>query len=174
MKITIIGGPGSGKSTLAKKIVGKLKIPYLQIDRLWFEAGGSKLKKDDEQEKERVRSFIQETVIEFIKQNNWISDGWYSRVQPLITKEADILIFLDIPLHKRLWNHLKRMHKDERHGELSKKDDLFFIFEIIRRQFKTMPKIRKFVEENKCKAKILRNYREIDKYLNEVCLTKNN
>ncbi len=70
MKITIVGGPGSGKSTLAKKISDKFKIPYLQIDRLWFEAGGNKLKDSDDLEKERVRAYIQEKVTEFVTQDN--------------------------------------------------------------------------------------------------------
>ncbi len=168
MRITIIGGAASGKSTLAGKISSKLKIPYLQIDRLWFESGGNKLKDSDEPGKERVRNFIREKVVEFIKQDNWISEGWYSRVQPLISKEADIIIFLDISLHRRLWNHLKRIYKNSRHKELSKKEDLFFIFEIIRRQFKVIPKIKKFITENKNKTKILKNYIDVDKYLREL------
>jgi adenylate kinase family enzyme len=166
MKISVIGGPGSGKSTLAKKVSDKLKIPYLQIDRLWFESGGNKLKANDD--KEKVRAFIQEKVLEFIKQDAWISEGWYSRVQPLITKEADILIFLDIPLYQRIWNHLKRTFKSERHKELTKFDDLIFIHEIIRRQFKVMPKMRKFVEENKNKVKIFKNHKDADKYVSTL------
>jgi adenylate kinase family enzyme len=168
MRVTIVGGPGSGKSTLAKKISDKLKIPYLQIDRLWFESGGNNLKENDEQEKERVRSFIKEKVVEFIKQDNWVSDGWYRRVQPLIAKRADIIIFLDIPLGKRIWNHIKRMFKNERHAELTKKDDLIFIFEIIRRQFLKMPELRKFIIENKDKVIVLKNFKEMNNYINKL------
>ncbi len=168
MKVTIIGGPGSGKSTLAKKISDKLNIPYLQIDRLWFESGGNFLRENDEQDKQRVRGYIQEKVTEFVKQDNWVSDGWYSRVQPIITNEAELLIFLDIPISKRLWNHIKRIFINERHKELTKKDDLLFIFEIVHRQFRAMPKIRKFVSEHQDKVLVLKNYGDVEKYLNEL------
>lgn len=168
MKISIIGGPGSGKSTLAKKINDKLKIPHLQIDRLWFEAGGNNLKNNDEIEKERVRNFIKEKVLEFIKQDAWVSDGWYSRVQPMITKEADKLIFLDISLYRRIWNHIKRIFKSERHQELTRIDDLFFIFEIICRQFSKMPQMKKFVAENENKLIILKSFQEVDEYIDKL------
>lgn len=168
MKISIIGGPGSGKSTMAKKISDKLKIPHLQMDRLWFESGGNNLKNNNEAGKARVRGFIKKEVLEFIKQNAWVSDGWYSRVQPNITKEADILIFLDIPVHRRIWNHLKRVFKSERHEELTRIDDLLFIFEIIRRQFSKMPAMRKFAAENKDKLIILKSFMEVDEYTDKL------
>ncbi len=119
MRITIIGNCGSGKSTLARKISKKFNILHIHLDRFWFEAGGHKLKKGASEEKERIRTYIRKKVEEFIKKDSWVSDGWYSRVQPLIAERAEQVVFLNIPLWRRLANHLHRVFFGKRHPELS-------------------------------------------------------
>jgi len=165
MRISIIGHSSSGKSTLARKISGKLKIPHLHIDRFWFEAGGAKLKPYDKEGIEKARAYIKENVENFIKQDSWVSDGWYSKVQPMISEKADQILFLDIPLYRRMFNHLQRIFKTDRHKELTKWDDFKFFYEIIFRTFAKGPKMKKFIQEHSGKAKIFRNYKEIDEYL---------
>ncbi|HVM73546.1 MAG TPA: hypothetical protein VMU13_01545, partial [Candidatus Paceibacterota bacterium] len=93
---------------------------------------------------------------------------WYSRVQPLIGERADQIIFLDISLVRRLYNHLHRVFFSERHEELSFWDDLKFIYQIIRRTFAHGPKMREFVKENASKVKIFHTYKEIDEYLSQL------
>ena len=165
MRISIIGGAGSGKSTLARNISEKFNVPHLHIDRFWFESGGGKLKSGDTEGKEKVRAYMKEKVADFIKQDSWVSDGWYSRVQPLIAERADYIIFLDIPLYRRLLNDLWRMFRTERHKELTKLDDFKFFYEMVRRTFIKGPKMRQFIREHSDKVKIFRNYKEIDEYL---------
>ena len=36
MRIYIVGGPGSGKTTYAKKLSEKHKIPYVELDELYW------------------------------------------------------------------------------------------------------------------------------------------
>lgn len=168
MRISIIGHSGSGKSTLAKKISEKLNIPHFQIDRFWFEAGGGKIKSSDLKKTEKVRAYIKEKVESFAEQDSWVSDGWYSRVQPIISQRADHIIFLQIPLYRRLFNHLLRIFKSDRHPELTKWDDIKYFYEIIIRTFKRNPKMRKYLEEHSTKVKILRNYKETEKYLDTL------
>lgn len=168
MKITIIGQPCSGKSTLAYKISEKLGIPYIHIDRFWFEVGGEKIKPSNKGEIERARSYIKEKVEEALKQDAWVSDGWYSKVQSLISEQADQIIFFDIPLYRRLFNHLKRMNQPGRHKELTKWDEIKFFYEIIKRTFTRTRKMKKFVCEHGNKVKILKNYREADAYLETI------
>src|SRR3989344_6178545 len=107
MRISIIGHAGSGKSTLAQRISKKFNIPHLHLDRLWFEAGGPKASSDPG-ERKRVAELIRDRVEDFIKQDDWVSDGLYGHVQPLIANRADTIIFLDISLARRLCNHLYR------------------------------------------------------------------
>ena len=106
MRISIIGHSSGGKSTLAKRISENLCIPHIHIDRFWFEAGGAKLKPSDVEGMKKARAYIKENVENFIKQDSWVSDGWYHKVQPMISERADHIIFLDIPLYRRLLNHL--------------------------------------------------------------------
>ncbi|MEK7194542.1 MAG: hypothetical protein AAB660_02535 [Patescibacteria group bacterium] len=164
MRITIIGNTSSGKSTLARKISEQLGIPYLQLDRLWFEAGGHKSEASGP-DRERVRAYLMENVEKFIQQDSWVSDGWYQRLQPMIAERSDKIIFLDIPFWKRVMNHLRRMFFNERHEELSKWDDFKFIFEIIRRKFTHDSKIREFVKLNFNKTTTLRTYEEAEEFL---------
>jgi len=168
MRISIIGHAGSGKSTLASNISKKLAIPYLQIDTLWFEVRGHRLKKDDISGKEIVRSYIRKEVEKFVIQDSWVSDGWYSRVQPLIAERADEIVFLNIPLFRRLINHLQRMFFSKRRKDLTLYDDLIFIYQIFRRTFKFGPAMRKFIEKNINKVKVLHNYREVKIYLDSL------
>lgn len=93
MKISIIGNCGSDKSTLARNISDKFKIPYVELDRFWFEAGGLDIKKEEKQKADEVRQKIQNSVRNFTDEENWVSDGFYSRVQPLICEKADQLVF---------------------------------------------------------------------------------
>lgn len=171
MRIAVIGNCGSGKSTFAQKISSKFGIPYLQLDRLWFEGGGHLIKKDD-MNAETVKSYIKDKVDEFTKQDSWVSDGWQNRVQPLIKERADKLIFLDIPLWRRLFNHLKRVVFEERHQELSKWNDFMFTIEIIRRTFTHGPQMREFVAQNIEKAIILKSHKEANTYLSNLLDSK--
>jgi adenylate kinase family enzyme len=167
MRISIIGHSSSGKSTLARKISKKLNIPHLHIDSFLFEAGGAKLNSSDKG-MEKVRVYIKEKVVNFIKQDSWVSDGWYSHVQPIVSGQTDYIIFLDIPLHRRLFNHLKRMLKSDGHKELTKWDDFKFFYKIVRRTSIKDPEIRQFVREHSDKVKIFKNYKEVEKYLNTL------
>jgi adenylate kinase family enzyme len=168
MRISIIGHAGSGKSTFARKISKKFDIPHLHIDKFWFESGGNKLKQSDIKGWEKVRAHIEEKVRDFIKQDSWVSDGWYSRVQPVITEKADQVFFLDIPLYQRIFNHLKRMFGPERNKELTRWEDFKFIYTIIRRTLETDPKIKQFVRDHASKVRIFRNYKEVEEYLNAL------
>lgn len=166
MRISIIGNCASGKSTLARKISEKFQIPHLHLDRLWFESGAYKLQNtNDINGFEKARAHIKKEVEDFIKQKDWVSDGWYSKVQQIITNEADLLIFLDIPLLRRISNHLWRIFASERHVELSRWDDIKFTFEIVRRTFSRNIKLHQFTRENHTKLVVLKTYKQIDRFL---------
>lgn len=168
MKITIIGQPCSGKSTLAARISEKFNIPHIQIDRFWFEARGQKIKSSDKERIEKARGYVRQRVEEALKQDSWVSDGWYSRVQPLISEQADQIIFLVVPLYRRLFNHFKRINKPGRYKELTAWDEIKFFYEIIKRTFTKSKKIKKFAREHKDKVKILKNYEEVEAYFKSL------
>jgi adenylate kinase family enzyme len=163
MRISIIGHSGSGKTTLARKISEKFGIPHLHIDKLWFEVGGHKTSTNSE-ERERVRAYVREKAEAFVKQDAWVSDGWYSHAQPIIAARADEIVFLDISLLRRLANHLWRTFFEERHTELTRWDDIKFLYQIVRRTFAHSPKMREFIRENAGKVKTLHSFKEVGHY----------
>lgn len=169
MRISIIGQPASGKSMLAEKISQKLNIPYLHLDRIYFEEGGHEaLKKKDGAARNVYRERLKKSVEKFIAQDSWVSDGWYKRVQPAIAARADVILYLDIPLWRRLLSHAKRAASSGRHAELTVVDEFTFVWTMIERMFTHEPKIRAFMKEQGSKVLTLRSYTEIDKYLENL------
>lgn len=169
MRMSVIGLPGSGKSTLASEVSRELDIPHIHIDRFWFAAGGRL--DANPVEKDRVRAYVKEKVVEAIQQPAWVSDGLYARVQPLIAERADVIVFLDIPVRELLWNHMVRMfRRKSRHIELSIWNDIDFLREILYRRFRkgTLKKIQRIVEDNKEKTIVLRSRKEIARYLDSM------
>ncbi len=167
MKISIIGISGGGKTTLAKKISEKLRIPRIELDTLWFAAGGHLLKQESGEERNRVRADMRSRLEPLMRQESWVSDGWYSKAQPIIAKEADQLVFLDIPLWRRLFNHLYRTFFTKRHAHLRKWDDIKYLLEIITRTSK-LAAIREFVLQYPEKTVILKSYKEADEYVRNL------
>ncbi len=167
MRISIIGMPGSGKTTLAERISKKLDIPHIHLDRFWFEAGGQRNSRTTPNI-ENVRAYIREKTLEAIGKESWVSDGFYSRIQPEIAARADTIIFLDIPLWRRLINHTTRIGYADRHKELTLRQEILFFFDIIRRHFTARPKIQALVREHRDKLIILTSYKKVDVYVRNL------
>lgn len=167
MRLTIVGLPASGKSTFAGLVSEKLSIPHIHIDRFWLEAGGRRNSKETPNI-EQVRAHVREKVLDAVGAASWVSDGFYQRVQSEIAQRADSVVFLDLPLWKRLLNHAQRVISADRHKEISFWDDLVFFGEIVRRSFTTTPKLRKFLNEYKDKVIVLHSRRDIKKYIENL------
>jgi len=169
MRISIIGHCGSGKTTLAKTISNQLGVPRLELDRLFFKHGGANAKSPDE--KTLIKAKIKIDVENFLQTNTaWVTDGVYlTSVQPLIADQADKIIILDIPLLKRMFNHIKRWWiNDDRHSEISRAEDLFFVFDMIRRTKNSQPKILGIMNEYPDKIVILKDYQAVVSYLKQL------
>lgn len=174
MRISIIGYPGSGKTYLAELISRKLSVPHIHIDRFWFEAGGMKISRaSSEADRERVRAEVREKALEAITAKSWVSDGFYSRIQPEIAERADIVLYLDIPLWRRLLNHAKRIcDPSHRHEELTMWNEFGFFFEIIRQHFAFRSKFKKFLDAYGYKVIVLRSRKDIADYIATLGFTE--
>lgn len=172
MRISIIGHTGCGKSTLARKVSEKLSIPHIHIDRFWFAAGGNRLKPGESEERERVRAYVAEHVREAVEAPDWVSDGFYPHTQNLIADNADIIVHLDIPLWRRLANHFERvLQRSERHAEVSLWDDIAYFPDMVRRHFRTTPKLERFLAEREGSVQVLRSRREAEHFLDSLIHT---
>ena len=97
-RIVVIGTTSSGKSTLGKLLSEELKLDFIELDALHWEPNWKEA--EDEVFRERVRLAI--------KSNTWVVAGNYRVVRGLIWTQAQIIIWLDYPLHILLWRLLWR------------------------------------------------------------------
>ncbi len=163
MRISILGLSASGKTTLAKRIARHAGIPRLEIDRIWFSEGGHNAK--SEKEKERVRRKIEAEVAKFIKKPIWVSDGLYRRVQPEIAERADIIVFLDIPLWRRVIRHAKRISKKDRHPELNWWNDLGHFQAMFQLAGDRLKNTQRFLTKHSEKVVHLKSKRDVERFL---------
>ena len=98
MKINVIGTSGSGKSTFSKEIASTLKIPYIEMDKLFW--GPNWYWPSDAEFFPRVE--------EACKQPSWVLDGNYTRTIPIKWQEIDLVIWLDYSFPTTLWQAIKR------------------------------------------------------------------
>lgn len=178
MKITIIGPSSGGKSTLARKISDSLGIKRLELDRLWFGAGGHDcfIKGCDEKEKNLVTEKIRIGVMEFLAQNDsWVIDGTYNKIQPTIADRADIVILIKRPIWRRVASHILRIIKDEwRHSETSRLQDYIFSKTIIQRWLSgENKKIENMAMNYSDKLVRLESFEEINKYYDVLIKNSN-
>jgi adenylate kinase family enzyme len=171
MRITIIGASGSGKSALSRKISESLRLPRLEIDRLWFKHRGHTFLSGTLEEKEAVMNAVAKDIEDFLSQSDtWVIEGTYSKIQPRIATKADVVIYIKRSLLKRIVGHLIRvLRAKDRHPEVTKMQDFFFIKTILKRwKGKEDKKLEEFAQQYQEKLVILSSFREIDAYFESL------
>ncbi len=98
-RISIIGGGGTGKTTLAIKLGEILSLPVYHIDGIKYL----------ENWKKRDISERYEILLKYIKEDEWIIDGNFTRSLEKQFKRSDTIIFLDYSLFAQFRGVLKRM-----------------------------------------------------------------
>jgi len=97
-KVFVTGNTGAGKTTLSNKISKRLNINVYSLDSIVWNPGW--VQATPEERRERTE--------ELISQKSWIVDGVCSRT----FKEAEFIVFLDLPLIVCLKNVLVRFIKN--------------------------------------------------------------
>jgi adenylate kinase family enzyme len=98
MRIAIIGCPGSGKSTLALQLHKILNIPLFHLDQYFWKPGWQR---PDRDEFKKIHN-------QLCDQTEWIIEGMAVRLFESRAQQADVIIFLDIPLYICLYRIFKR------------------------------------------------------------------
>lgn len=97
-KIVITRTSGCGKTTLGHKLSALIRKEHIDLDNLYWLPNW--IPRPDEE----FFDLIQEEV----SSDRWIICGNYSRAQQQIWGQADMIIWLDLPLFTCLWRTLKR------------------------------------------------------------------
>jgi adenylate kinase family enzyme len=88
MRISIVGTSGSGKTRLAVALAEALGAPRIELDAVNWQAGWRDLNTHDPAE------FARRTEAA-VAAEDWVCDGNYSRVQPLVWGRATHVVWLD-------------------------------------------------------------------------------
>jgi adenylate kinase family enzyme len=101
-RVSVVGNSGSGKSTLARKLAAVLGVPHLELDSVFHQPDWVPLHADEFRQAITVAS----------ARDDWVIDGNYSAVRPLIWTRADTVVWLDLPrrtvMRQVAWRTLRR------------------------------------------------------------------
>lgn len=97
-RIQLIGGSGAGKTTLARQVAQDLNLTFCDLDELHWDPNWIEV--PDEVMLARLHPVI--------AQERWILAGNYKRIWPAIWPQLDLLVWLDLPLHTKVWRTFKR------------------------------------------------------------------
>jgi adenylate kinase family enzyme len=105
-KIAVVGGSGSGKTTVARRLAELQDLPYIELDALHW--GPNWTECPDDEFRARVRGAI--------AGDGWVVDGNYTgKLGDLVLDRAELIVWLDLPLHvalPRLWRRTRRRMRD--------------------------------------------------------------
>jgi adenylate kinase family enzyme len=109
----IFGNSGSGKSTFATKLALKNQLAHLDLDTIAW-----KVSKTPERQTIAESS---KSIHDFLSTNSaWVIEGCYSDLLDLVTKQADEVVFLNLPVSACIENAKNRPW--EPHKYENKKD----------------------------------------------------
>lgn len=97
-KIIVTGTSGSGKTTLAKAISEKIGVPCTDMDDLFWLPNWTPREDED----------FEQQILSVVEGDEWVISGNYSRLSHITWPKADMVVWLDFPLHTLLWRTLKR------------------------------------------------------------------
>jgi adenylate kinase family enzyme len=106
-RISVVGSSGSGKTTLARRLAARLGVPHIELDAFHWESDWTEADPD----------VFRARVSEAIAAQQWVCDGNYSKVRPLVLARADTVVWLDLPLRTCLWRILRRTARRSRSDE---------------------------------------------------------
>lgn len=163
-KIAIIGGPGTGKTTLAKKLSNLLSISFFSIDDIKFYKNWIPKNKKD----------VDNKIYTILNKSQWIIEGNHLRNLEGILSKADIVIFLDFPLHlqllgifKRFFFSFKKCIKNMKNCE-EKISFSFFIKTLLFNVNKRPKIIATIMKKQDLKLYLIANYEQINDFLVKI------
>ena len=160
-RVMIVGGPGSGKSTLAVCLGEATGLPVFHMDKIHYLPGWVERQKS-------VKSALTQEVHAL---DHWIFEGGHSTTYPERIARADLFIWLDIPLWKRVYRvlrrsyiHRGRIRPDMQDGcpEQFNRQTLEFLGFIIRTRKTARDKLQKIYEDPPATLRVVKLTNRVD------------
>ena len=98
MKINVIGTSGSGKTTFGRQLAEILRIPFLEMDAIFW---GPNWSSPEDVELFRI-------LDEALEGDAWVLDGNYTRTIPIKWDQVDIVVWLDFNFLRTLAQAVNR------------------------------------------------------------------
>lgn len=164
-KIYILGASGAGTTTFANQLSKILKIPRYDMDDVRFIKKFTKAR-TSQQRKKRVDKLL--------KKRKWIFDARGTNWDRHAMNEADTIIWMQTPAYKRISRIIKRYFK--RKEDKLFEEDFSSLMELIKyslgfrfgKHITSFNSLKEFLEKNKLKPIIIKNKKELNKFLEEL------
>ncbi len=167
-RISIVGTTGSGKTTLARTLARHMNVPHIELDALNWEPGW----------KEVPLEIFRERVAQAVAAPSWTCDGNYSKLEGIVWRHADTVVWLDYGFGVNLSRLLRRTARRVCTGEeccngnrerllkvFSRDSILLWFFKTHRRRRRQYPAMLARPENAHLKIVRLRSPRQADAWL---------
>lgn len=98
-RVIIIGSPGAEKGALARAVSERLKIPCIELERLYWRPGWKKPTTEE----------WKAQVTELANREEWVMEGTFPSTLDIRVARADWLVFVDAPMPVCFVRKLKQM-----------------------------------------------------------------
>lgn len=163
-RIAIVGAPGTGKTTLANNLSEILKIEATHIDGI-HHLENWQLR--DKQERDEI-------ILKIVDKEKWIIDGTYKSTLKQRFEKADLIVWLDFSSFAQLRGVMQRYlknkgkEKPEIPGCKEKMDKEFFTYVAKYNKTKRKNILENLEGINKEKILILKNRKQVNKWLENI------
>jgi adenylate kinase family enzyme len=90
MRVVVIGNSCVGKTTFSSRLASSIGTTHIELDALFWGANW----------KEPNNEVFRSKVSTALRSDSWVIDGNYSRrIKDIVWSKAEMLVWLDLPLH---------------------------------------------------------------------------
>ncbi|GMA31700.1 toxin [Litorihabitans aurantiacus] len=93
-RLRIVGVSGAGKTRLARDVAERLRVPHLELDAVFWDAGWAY--RDLGEAHAMIDAFVADHPDGWVAEGNW-SSRLEGRLDPGTPDGADVLVWLDLP-----------------------------------------------------------------------------